>query len=349
MNFLIYGAGAIGGYVGGLLALEAESVTFVARPRQAAILNERGLTIDNVPPRAGRPAGTRQIASNVRAVASPAEAYARGRYDCLVLALKAFDTDTAIAELQAAGVPPPVILCLQNGVDNEPKLAAAFGPGGVIAGTILTAVGVPETGAVTIEKDRGAGIAGGHPLSQQLAASFNAAGIRTRLYPDPPAMKWTKLLTNLMGNATAAICDVSTVEVFSHPGLYALEVGALKEALAVMRAQGLRAVALPRSPTLPLVLALQYLPPRLYQSIFRRALASGRGNKKPSLLMDLAAGKPRSEVGFLNGAVARHAAIAGLAAPINRGLTEILEAILAGRIPWADYRGRPEKLAAMLK
>lgn len=338
MNFLIYGAGAIGGYIGGALALAGSSVTFIARPSQAAILNKRGITLHNhLLPTGNSPA---------RAFASPAEAFANGQYDCLVIALKSFDTDTAIADFKTANAAAPPILCLQNGVENEAKFAEAFGPDRVIAGTVLTAVGLPEPGVVVVEKSRGAGLWGGHPMSERLASAFRSAGIATKTYSNAEAMKWTKLLTNLMGNATAAICDAPTEAVFTHPGLYRIEVEALKEALAVMDARGLPPVALPRSPTLELTFALRYLPPRLYQPMFCRALTRGRGNKKPSLHLDLSAGKPRTEVSYLNGAVARHAEALGLRAPVNRGLTETLEGIVAGRIGWDEYRGRPERLIA---
>ncbi len=340
MNFLVYGAGAIGGYVGGSLAAQGNNVTYIARPAQAARLNEHGLTLEI---KLGQP-----LTAPVKAYGSPAEAFAHGQYDCLILALKAFDTDTAIADLRMArrglNAPSIPILCLQNGVDNESKLASAFGANRVIAGTILTAVAAPEPARVVIEKNRGAGIGGGHPLSERLVAAFNAAGITAQLYPDPEAMKWTKLLTNLMGNATAAICDLSTRQVFAHPGLYAIEIGALKEALTVMKAKGLKPVALPKSPTLPLVFALEHLPPWSYQVIFQQMLGGARGGKRPSLHMDLAAGKPKSEVKYLNGAVVRHAIQNGLTAPINQCLTDTLEGIVSGKLPWADYRGHPEKL-----
>jgi 2-dehydropantoate 2-reductase len=340
MNFLIYGAGAIGGYVGGMLARGGNTVAFIARPTQAAFINEHGLTLENAPGQTEP-----QIIRNLKAYGSPTEALAAGQYDCLILALKAFDTEGAIADLKAANVPTPPILCLQNGVDNEPKLAEAFGAQQIIAGTILTAVATPEPGRVMIEKNRGAGIGGGHPLSERLGSVFNAAGISTRVYPNPEAMKWTKLIANLMGNALSAICDVSTSEVFASDTLYAIEIGQLKEALAVMQAKGLKPVALPKSPTLWLVFALSYLPPWSYRAIFQRALGGARGSKRPSLHMDLSAGKGRSEVGYLNGAVARHAREVGVKAPINAALTEILEGIVTGRIPWAEYRGKPEKLA----
>lgn len=338
MNILVYGAGAIGGYIGGMLALSGNRVTFVARPAQAEIINSRGLTVRDTN-------GIRNT-PYAKAVTSPLEAFFGNNYDCLIIALKSFDTDTAIADLTAVGKPLPPIVCVQNGVDNEPKLAAAFGAGNVLAGTVLTAVANPEPGVIVIEKHRGLGLASGHPLSPRLAVALSNGGVFVRLYPNAEAMKWTKLLTNLMGNAAAAICDLPTEVVFTHPGLYQIEVGALKEALAVMKAKRLAAVALPRSPTLQLVFALNYLPPRLYQFAFRRALAGGRGNKKPSLHLDLSAGKARTEVSYLNGAVARHAEALGLRAPINRALAETLESIVAHKVAWEGYQGKPEILTA---
>src|SRR6516165_4020084 len=45
MRFLIVGAGALGGYYGGMLLKGGADVTFLVRPRRAAQLAERGLTI----------------------------------------------------------------------------------------------------------------------------------------------------------------------------------------------------------------------------------------------------------------------------------------------------------------
>ncbi len=67
MNFLIYGAGAIGGYIGGMLALSGNNVTFVARPAQAESINSRGLTVRGAN-------GTRNT-QYAKAVTSPHEAF----------------------------------------------------------------------------------------------------------------------------------------------------------------------------------------------------------------------------------------------------------------------------------
>ncbi len=61
----------------------------------------------------------------------------------------------------------PPILCLQNGVDNEPAIAAVLGPDRVIAGTVTCSIARRAAGDIVLEKARGIGIAAGHPLSER--------------------------------------------------------------------------------------------------------------------------------------------------------------------------------------
>ncbi len=77
-------------------------------------------------------------------------------------------------------------------------------------------------------------------------------------------------------------------------------------------------------------------------------MARGRGGKPPSLHVDLAALRGRSEIEFLNGAVVRHAKALGLAAPVNGGLAQLLSAIVSGETPWEHYRTNPDRLADRL-
>ncbi|HLB46121.1 MAG TPA: ketopantoate reductase family protein [Anaerolineales bacterium] len=336
MNFLIYGSGAIGSYIGGTLALAGQTVTFLDRPAPAEILRARGITLHQD--------GGSRTARDLHLVTSAAEALAQRDLDCMIVAVKSFDTDGVISDIRAAGLTPPPIFCLQNGVDNEPKLREAFGADRVIAGTVLTAIGIRGPGDIVIERNRGLGLWGGHPLSERLASVFRSAGVMMQLYSNADAMKWSKLITNLMANATAAICDIGAEAVYAHPGLYDIEVRMMREALKVMDAKRLPVVALPRTPTRELNFALRWLPSRLYQPIIQRMVARGRGDKKPSFHQDLSAGKPRTEVNYLNGAVARHAEALGLHAPVNRALTEILEGVVAGKIAWDEYRGKPDRL-----
>ena len=84
-----------------------------------------------------------------------------------------------------------------------------------------------------LERLRGMGIAAGHPLSETLAAACQEAGLNARLYPSAAEMKWSKMLTNLPANATAAILNMTAAEVFSHPGLFDLEMRMLRETLSL--------------------------------------------------------------------------------------------------------------------
>jgi 2-dehydropantoate 2-reductase len=137
-------------------------------------------------------------------------------------------------------------------------------------------------------------------------------------------------------------------QVLSDPGLFAVEREAFLEALAVMRALGLRPVALPSYPVPLLVWAVQKLPERILRPVLRRLIASGRGEKRPSLQIDLELKRERSEVSYLNGAIASQAERLGLDAPVNRALEHTLLGIACGRLPWSEFQGRPERLLAVV-
>ena len=340
MRFLFLGAGAIGTYVGGSLAAAGEDVAFIERPDTAEVIAARGLRV--------RTAETTRVVTGATMYADAAEALAAGPYDIGVFALKSFDTQTALDELVATGHEVPSILSLQNGVDNEPAIAATLGSDRVLAGTVATAVSKPGVGEVIEEKHRGIGVALGHPLSEPLVDALNRAGLSGRAFDDAGSMKWSKLLTNLTGNATSAILDRTVAELFADKRSYRLEVAVLAECLAVMKALGHRVVDLPGTPVRALALATR-LPRLIAQPALTRALGSGRGDKMPSFHIDLHGGRGRTEVSFLNGAVARHGAQAGVPTPVNALLTTTLEALSAGELPVDSYRHNPDALLAALR
>ena len=339
MRIVIIGAGAIGGYVGGSLAAAGERVTFVARPSTAAVLRAHGLRLTPGP-------GEATLTVQPDVAESVAEALTRPA-DLLVLAVKAQATAGALAEIAAAPSAPPPCLCLQNGVDAEAEAAQVLGAANVLAGTVTTAVSVPEPGAVVVEKRRGVGLALGHPLSEPLLAALGGAGVRAEGYSAAGPMKWSKLLTNLLGNATSAIVDLPVSAIWADARLFAVEAAAAREALAVMRALGYGVVDLPGVPVRLLAAALG-LPGWLARPLLRRGVAGGRGAKMPSLHIDLHSGKRQTEAAWLYGAVARHGAAQGVPTPVNQGLTELMEGLSAGAVALGEFRHRPEALLARL-
>ncbi len=345
LRVLSFGAGAIGTYIGGSLALAGHQVSFVERPQVAAELQTRGLYLDlRHDPRRGADGRRHLPPGQVAFFGDLGAALAAGPYDVALFALKSYDTAPALEGMRPWLEAMPPVLCLQNGVENEGLLAQALGPQRVIPATVTSAVGRRAAGDIVLEKLRGLGLADGHPLSQRLAQALEAAGLNPRLYPRPDEMKWSKMLTNLVGNATSAILDMPPGEIFRHPGLYRLEMAQLRECLAVMRARGLRVVDLPGTPVRALA-AATYLPP-LFREPVARVLADGRGGKMPSFHIDLHSGRGKSEVRYLNGAVVRHGEALGLETPVNRLLTETLQALVEGREPLETYARQPERLLA---
>lgn len=339
MKFWFVGAGAIGSYIGGSLAAAGHEVTFSEQPEAAAVIAEQGLLLTRE--------GQRQTVRDFRIFGSTEQVLDAGPYDVAVVALKSFDTPGFLESLVATGRELPAMLSLQNGVANEPLLAARLGADQVISGTVTTAVGKPGVGQVVEEKRRGVGIATTHPLAGPLLDALNDASLNGVGYPDAAAMKWSKLLTNLTGNATSAILDEPVSALFADPRSYRIEVAVLRECLAVMAALGLRPIDLPGTPVRALALATR-LPRFIAQPALTKALGSGRGDKMPSFHIDLRSGRGQTEVRFLNGAVAGAGAAHGVPTPVNRLLTDTLEALSSGDLPLDTFRRDPDALLARL-
>lgn len=336
LSILTLGAGAIGTYIGGSLALAGHPVTFVERPEVAEDLRTRGLRLKLAD-------GEHPIAAPV-VVGSLEEALAAKGYDIAIFALKSYHTPAFIDALSALHATLPALLCLSNGVDNEPALGAVLGRENMIAGTVTTAIGRNAAGDITLEKLRGLGIANEHPLAGELARAMTQAGLKAQLFTCAADMKWSKMLTNLIANASAAILDMTPAEIFANPAIYALEIAQLREALRVMRAQGIRVVNLPGTPVRALAFTVRWLPALLSRPLLAKAVGGGRGGKLPSFHIDLHSGSGKSEVDYLNGAVARAGTQHGIPTPVNQWLNDTLLALTYGEIPLDAYRKQPEKL-----
>ncbi|MFH2102206.1 MAG: 2-dehydropantoate 2-reductase [Chloroflexota bacterium] len=344
MNILIFGAGAIGTYIGGSLLLSGHQAVFIEQQGVVDVLRQRGLRLDlTVDKRRNQTDAFLIDPSGYRCVPSLAEALRHGPFDLAVFALKSFDTAAALEGMKPHRDQMPPLLCLQNGVDNEPAIAALLGPDRVIAGTVTSSIGRLAAGDIVLERQRGVGIAGGHPLSDSLAAACGDAWLNPRLYPRAADMKWSKMLTNLVGNASAAILNMTPREVFAHPGLFSLEMAMMSEALAVMEALGVKVVDLPGTPVRALALATR-LPAFISKPLLVKAVGGGRGGKMPSFHIDLHSGRGRSEVDWLNGAVVQQGELTGVPTPVNRLLTTTLLALTRDERAIREYDHQAQKL-----
>jgi 2-dehydropantoate 2-reductase len=348
LKVIVFGAGAIGTYIGGSLALAGHNVVFVEQPAVAEELRQRGMRLDLTldARRKKKEAFVLQPSSFV-AASSLEDALKFWPFDVAIFALKSFDTPAALEGMKPFAEKIPPILCLSNGVDNEPAIAEALGVDKVITGTVTSAIRRRAAGDVVLEKLRGIGIAEGNPLSEKLVSAFNAAYLNAQLFEDAAAMKWSKMLTNLVGNPTSAILDMTAEQVFANRKLYKLEIAMLRECVAVMDAQDIEVVDLPKTPVRALVFAAES-PLWLSKPFIGRAVGSGRGGKMPSFHIDLHSGRSKSEVDYLHGAIVRAGAKWGVPTPVNKLLTETLLALTNKEIPLEEFAGKPEMLLSKL-
>ena len=345
LRILIIGAGAIGCFVGGKLASAGHAVKLVGRTGTTAALQTRGLELHAAD-------GAVERIPSVSAVSSLREAFP-GSYDLAILAVKSYDTEIVLDELAPAeALLPSAILSLQNGVGNEEQIAARFGPQRVLAGTITAPVEVKEPGVVQVSKPTFAvGLAdfsgdSEGPESNSLSLSFSSAGLPAKVYNDAHSMKWSKLLMNMIGNATSAILAEPPGVTFAQPRIADLEIDAMREALRVMAAAGINPLNVDKYPLRTFAPLLRYGPRLLLRPALQRIVGGARGGKMPSLFLDLDSGKRGSEVGWYNGAVVRKGVEVGIQTPVNRLLTQTVRQLAAEPQLRAGWRGNFERLAA---
>jgi 2-dehydropantoate 2-reductase len=200
MGYVVFGAGAIGAVVGGRLFQAGFDVTLIARGVHLQALQTNGLRLES-------PAGTETV--DVAAVGHPRE-IDWGTGHVVLMAVKSQQSLAALSELAAVAPPETPIVCLQNGVANEPAALRLF-PNvygvNVACPTSHLQPGVVQAWStlVTGLLDIGRYPTGIGQVSEAVAADFRKASFSS--YPVQDIRRWKnrKLLTNL-GNAIEAVC-----------------------------------------------------------------------------------------------------------------------------------------------
>jgi 2-dehydropantoate 2-reductase len=335
LKWLIFGAGAIGTYIGGSLLLRGHKVVFLDQPEAVPEILEHGLRLN-------LQGQEHQLLHPIIYTTLPG-AISHTTFDVSIFALKSYDTMKACDSMRPFADRIPPVLCLQNGVENESTLESVLGKNKVIAGTVTSAIRRRAAGDIFLERLRGMGIADGHPLSERLVPLLSKAGLNARLYPSSSAMKWSKMLTNLLANASSAILDMTPAEILGHPGLYRVEMAQLREAIQVCHAQQIPIVDLPGTSVRTYAWMICNLPPWLSRLFISGIAGKGRGRKMPSFHIDLHSGSGKSEVDYLNGAVVRFGDRLNIPTPVNRWLNQTLLGLTKGTLPLETYSHQPDK------
>jgi 2-dehydropantoate 2-reductase len=292
MRYLVLGAGAIGGYFGGMLLRGGVDLSFMVRPKRAAQLAERGLVVKT-------PDGKLQY--RARTVA-PGEV--DGHYDVVLLACKAYDLDSAMGAIAPAVGDDSVVLPFQNGINHIATLMDRFGQRRVLGGKTLANCWLSPEGDVTRR--------GGNPdqtsfgeltgersarceaIQRALAAGGAASAVSENIISE----LWAKCCAFAAVATIAALTRATGGEIAATPSGAAFVGSALDECERVSSAEG-------------------YPMPNEIKARVSRNYAVVGSPYRPSILDDLDAGK-RTEGEHTIGDFVRRADRHGLEAPLLR-------------------------------
>jgi 2-dehydropantoate 2-reductase len=293
----IIGAGAVGGYFGGMFVRAGAPVVFIGRKHFVDTVVSKGLVLDKS-----------QGQERIKVVDATVDMSAIGDCSLILFCVKANDTSTTAAQIAQFVRPDTMVVCLQNGVDNADQVRAVANVAAVPA-AVYVAVSVPESGRVK-HLARGDLIIG--PPSERathLADLFVRADIPCRVSDNIEGELWLKLLRNCALNAISALGHVRYGQIAQSDDAKKLMEQIVDEVLAVARAAG---VVLPG------------VDDRESGMAAAMEIATQMADAFSSTAQDLSRGRP-TEIDALNGYIARRGAALGVPVPVNHALFTLVK------------------------
>ena len=310
-SICIAGAGSIGCFVGGMLAVAGRKVSLLARERVVQEIAGNGLHLTSF--EGGRwHLRAEQIASSD----DPAVMNDAG---IIIVAVKSGDTAAMAGLIAQHAAADAVIVSLQNGVGNAAVLKQASPGhrvlGGMVPFNVVTrddgTVHRATSGALVIERD-----------SEDTAVRLAVANLPVQSTANIAGVQWGKLLLNL-SNALNALSDLPLHAQLQQRAWRRLFADQMAEGLAVLRAAGISPVATTAMPPW-LTPHLLRLPDRLFDPILRRVMKID-ANARSSMWEDLQRGRP-TEVDYLQGVVVQLANRTRIEVPLSRRVIELVKA-----------------------
>ena len=300
-NIAVVGAGAVGGYFGGLLARAGAPVTMIGRPAFVDAVNKNGLFLD-----------TLQFQEDIRVQASTEISAAAGA-DIILFCVKTTDNAATARQLAPLLTPGALVVSLQNGVDNVEQIRAAANLE-VLTAVVYVAASVPEPGRI---KHVGRGDLTLGPKTEKterLATIFTRAGIPCRISDNIAGELWTKLLWNCALNAISALGRVKYGQIAASDDARQVVKSLVEEVFAVATAAGIRLVGVEDA-----------------SAAFAGAIkvATQMAGALSSTAQDMLRGK-HTEIDSLNGYISRRGAELGVPTPVNHALYTMIR-LLEGR------------------
>ncbi len=232
MRVAVMGTGGIGGYYGGMLARAGEEVTFIARGAHLEAMRDRGLTVKTT--------HVGEFTLPIRATSDPSEV---GPVDLVLFCVKGYDTETAAALINPLMGPQTVVLSLQNGVENEERIAQVVGHEHVIGGTTQVASKLESPGVINqswVEMMYMGELDGQRrPRSDRLLEAFQQAEVAAQIPPHIGVAMWCKLVDVGAFASISCVTRLPAGAMLACPETTELYYSLVEEGIAVARATGL--------------------------------------------------------------------------------------------------------------
>ena len=316
LQFLIIGSGGIGAYYGARLQSAGHRVTYLARGEQLAALQRHGLSVRhpdfNFADRVDSITGKELVSSR-----------ASGDYALALLATKSAHTEAVLAELGnwLRAEDGPAVLSLQNGVDNEGRIADAIGLHRTIGGLAVRIGGHVVSPGVIEARGPGQVILGAWPTAEDNPAAqtglpdiveiFCRAGIPTSLTEDIRFELWKKLMINNGVNPLSVLTESDTRMLSNDPVFGPNAYRMMQETAVAAAADG---VSLGQADVDAMFELIRNFDPI-----------------KTSMLVDFEKGRPL-EIDEIAGAVVERCRAAGREAPV----TELVMALVRQKVARRD-------------
>jgi len=291
MRIAIMGAGAVGGYFGGLLSLAGNDVTFIARGEHLRAMQQHGLTLET-------PKGTLHV-TGARFVAEPGEV---GPCDIVLFAVKAYDIEAAAQPLKPLVDAGATIVSVLNGVDHQDRIGAVVGASNVIGGLALVSGVITAPGVIRYTSPMSSlrfGEADGSMSARAVAFrdACIAAGFGAEVVTDIRAAQWAKFVGLATNAALTSLIRLPAGYIYHDPEIIPMARRAFEEVAAVARAQG---IDLPTDAAERALAMHQSFPKTMYASMYH----------------DVAKGKPM-ELDSLSGYIVRKGRELGVPTPVH--------------------------------
>lgn len=292
----VVGAGAVGGYFGGMLARVGAPVIFIGRAAFIDAVKQNGLFLDTV-----------QFQEHVRVEASTDLSAIRNA-EIVLFCVKTTDTVATAKQLATIVSPRAVLISMQNGVDNAEQIESASGLR-AFAAAVYVAASVPTPGTVK-HVGRGDLVLGPeNEITTRVASVFTRAGVPCRISENLDGDLWTKLVWNCALNAISALGKAKYGDILASEDAKELLQRTIFEVLAVAKAAG---ISLPVFENPQAAIAGAY------------KVAESMAATRSSTAQDMARGK-KTEIDSLNGFIVRRGRELNVPTPINHALYTLVK------------------------